>query len=137
MAAPQLTITPDEAFFILLKAREFDEEVERSDPDSGSPSEDDHEIAVLEDAARNPTRDELVGALRSLNDDAQLDLIALIWIGRGDFTLAEWQTARRSAADIGRQRLPRYVLGIPMVSDYLDEALSQFGLSYEDYMERT
>jgi hypothetical protein len=69
-----------------------------------------------------------------LNDDALLDLIALIWIGRGDFSLAEWNEARAAARDIGRERAPRYVRGIPLVSDYLDEALAQIGLSLEDYL---
>ena len=74
-------------------------------------------------------------AISRLNDDEQLDLVALIWIGRGDFTLGEWDEAREAARDIGRARTPRYVIEIPLVSDYLDEALSQLGYSLEDYME--
>jgi hypothetical protein len=135
MATPQLTLTPDQAFFILLKAREFDAQVEETDPDSGSNPTDDREVDVLEDETPDAAPEELEGAIAMLNDDAQLDLIALIWIGRGDFSLSEWRDARQAAADIGRDRLPRYLEGIPLVSDYLDEALSQLGWSYEDYME--
>jgi hypothetical protein len=133
MAAPQLTLKPDEAFFILLKAREFDEEADRSDsdPDAG----EDTDQGIADGAAGWETLAELAGALRSLNDDARLDLIALIWIGRGDFALSEWSDARHAAADIGRGRFVRYVTGIPVVSDYLDEAFSQVGWSFEQYME--
>ncbi len=132
MARPQLTLTPDEAFFILLKAREFDEQTDRSDSD---PEAGENDESGADTALNHENLEELVGALKSLNDDARLDLIALIWVGRGDFSIAEWKEAREAAADIGRGRLVRYVTGIPLVSDYLDEALSQIGWSYEDYME--
>ena len=132
---PELSINPDDAFYILLKAREFDEKTADSDPDSGSNPVDDEALDVLEDKADDPTEAELVAAVDALNDDALLDLIALVWIGRGDFTLAEWGEARAAAGDIGRARAPRYICEIPLLSDYLDEALSQIGLSYEDYME--
>ena len=33
---PTLTITPDSAFSIVLKAHQFDTKVEETDPDSGS-----------------------------------------------------------------------------------------------------
>jgi hypothetical protein len=131
---PELTIESDEAFFILLKARAFDEQTPVSDPDSGSNAADDGAVDALEDDPDATTQRELVAAITDLNDDAQLDLIALIWIGRGDYALADWKEARLAAADIGRTRLPRYVLGLPLVSDYLAEALSQFGLSLEDYV---
>lgn len=132
---PDLTITPDQAFYILMKAREFDEKTPAVDPDSGSNAVDDGARDVLEDERGDAVEEELNSAVRALNDDAQLDLIALIWIGRGDFSPAEWSEARDAARDIGRARLPRYVRGIPLVSDYLDDALAQFGFSLEDYME--
>lgn len=133
---PQMAINPDDAFFILMKAREFDEQTPASDPDSGSNATDDGEVDVLEEDPDNPTERELNAAIGGLNDDAQLDLIALIWIGRGDYTLADWDEARLAARDIGRARLTRYVRGIPLVSDYLANSLAQLGLSLEDYLDR-
>ncbi len=134
VARPELAIRPDDAFFILMKAREFDEKTPQSDPDSGSNPSDDGALDILEDDPDDTVEDELIAAIESLNDDAQLDLVALIWIGRGDFSLAEWEEARAGAEDIGRDRMPRYVCGMPLVSDYLDEGLAAFGLSLEDYM---
>jgi hypothetical protein len=132
---PELSISPDAAFYILMKAREFDEKTPTVDPDSGSNPIDDGARDVLEDERGDAIEEELDSAVKALNDDAQLDLIALIWIGRGDFSPAEWNEAREAARDIGRARLPRYIRGIPLVSDYLDDALAQFGFSLEDYME--
>jgi hypothetical protein len=134
LSAPDFSIDPDDAFFILMKARVFDAKTPESDPDSGSNPVDDNALDVLEERADDATEAELVEAIRNLSDDALVDLIALIWIGRGDFSLAEWDEARDAARDIGRERAPRYICGMPLVSDYLDQALSEFGFSLEDYM---
>jgi len=131
---PELALSGDDAFYILMRAREFDEKTPQSDPDSGSNPTDDGSADALEDQADDSVEAELMAAIRGLNDDAQLDLIALTWIGRGDFTLAEWNEAREAARDIGRKRIGRYLREIPLLSDYLDEGLSQIGFSLEDYM---
>jgi len=132
---PTLTLSPDSAFAILLKARQFDVKVDETDPDSGSNPSDDNSVDALEFGAADDTLHELGSAISDLNDDEQLDLIALIWIGRGDFTLSEWSKARAAASDIGRARIPRYVAGIPLVSDYLEDGLSQFNQTVEDYLD--
>ena len=134
LSRPDLSIDPDNAFFILMKAREFDAKTPESDPDSGSNPTDDGALDILEERADDATEAELVTAIEDLSDDALLDLIALIWIGRGDFSLAEWDQARDAARDIGRKRAPRYLCGMPLLSDYLDQALSECGFSLEDYM---
>ncbi len=133
---PTLTIPPDSAFAILLKARQFDVKVDETDPDSGSNPSDDNSVDALEFGPSDDTRHELVSAISDLNDDEQRDLIALIWLGRGDFTLDEWDEARAAAMDIGRERAPRYVAGIPLASDFLEEGLSQFNQSVADYLDR-
>jgi Protein of unknown function (DUF3775) len=133
---PTLTIPADSAFAILLKAREYDAKTEQTDPDSGSNPSDDNSVDALEFGAGDPTRHELFSAIRDLNDDEQLDLITLIWIGRGDFTYSEWAVARYAATDIGRRRTPRYVVGIPLVSDFLEEGLSLFNFSLAEYIDR-
>ena len=134
--APELdlTLNRDKAFFILLKARQFDEKSELSDPDSGSNPSDDLAVDVLEDSPDDPAFEELAGAIDGLNDDEQLDLIALNWIGRGDFTLDQWDEAREAARDITRERAPRYLTQIPLLSDHLEEGLSQLGWRMEDYI---
>jgi hypothetical protein len=132
---PELTISPDSAFAILFKAREFDEKVEQADPDSGSNPTDDVSVDSLEFGPDDETRHELVSAISDLNDDEQLDLVALVLVGRGDFALSEWAGARRAAGEVGRARTPRFFMEIPLVSDFLEEALSQFNLSAQDYLD--
>lgn len=132
---PPLTITPESAFAILLKAREFDVKVPQTDPDSGSNPSDDDSVDALEFGPSDNTRNELISAIRDLNDDEQSDLIALILVGRGDFSLGEWNEARQTAAQIGRRNIPRHVAEIPLASDYLEEGLSQFNESLQDYVD--
>ena len=134
---PELIINPDAAFAIMLKAREFDAKVEQTDPDSGSNPSDDGGVDTLETGPADDTQREIVSAIRDLNDDEQMDLIALILVGREDYSLEEWESARREASTVGRAHVARFVTDIPLVSDFLEEGLSQFNLSAQDYIDRT
>ena len=126
----RLKLSSDDAFFILLRAREFDDVIDLVDliPDEPTPaiapSEDDEAIEA-----------ELAAAIGGLDDDALTDLVALIWIGRGDFAADEWAEARRAAVKLGRERAPGYVAGMPMVSDYLEHGLCAFGHTLAHYVE--
>lgn len=127
----ELTIPLEKAFFIIVKAREFDEQVEPTDPDSGSNPTDDHSVDVLEEGADNPVVQELEAAFAGLNVDEQLDLLALTWLGRGDF--GSFAQARQEAEDMSEKHIPRYLLGTPLLGDYLEEGLSQLGYSLEKF----
>lgn len=129
----EMSLNPQTAFYILMKARVFDEKVPCTDPASGSNATDDKDVDILEDMADDPTLIELGEALDSLNEDAQVDLLALIWTGRGDFSAEEWEEARRMAADARDENLVRYVVETPLVSDYLEEGLSVHGYFLDDY----
>jgi hypothetical protein len=127
----ELTISLERAFYIIVKAREFDEEVAPTDPDSGSNPTDDRDVDVLESNADNPTLQELEGALTSLNIDEQLDLLALAWLGRGDFPTFE--QARREAEGLRNKHIPCYLIGTPTLGDFLEEGLAQLGYSLEEF----
>lgn len=131
---PELTLDTDTAFYILLKAREFDAKEEATDPDEGSNPTDDNEIDVLQFEPGDAVEQELADAIDPLNEDEKLDLIALIWIGRGDFDFDQWAEAREGARLVPPP-ITRYVLGIPIVSDYLEKALSDLGYSLSDYLD--
>lgn len=134
-ALPILTITSDSAYAILLKAREFDVKVPQTDPNSGSNPSDDNSVDALEFGADDNTRRELIKAIHDLNDDEQADLVALLLLGRGDFTLSEWQEARKIAGPIGRKHVPGYIAQNPLASDYIEEGLSQFNHSLQEYLD--
>ena len=129
--ADALTLSPEKAFFIIVKAREFDEQVAPSDPDSGSNPADDGEVDVLEDEGENPVEQELLAAFSGLNVDERLDLLALTWLGRGDFS--SFDEARVEAEDVGDVHVARYLIGTPQLGDYIEEGLAQLGISLEDF----
>src|SRR6186997_3680690 len=110
----QLTISLEQAFFIIVKAREFDEQVESTDPDSGSNPADDREVDVLEEGADNPVQQELEEALDALNVDEQLDLIALTWLGRGEYS--SFAEAREEASDMRDKHITEHLIGTPLSS---------------------
>src|SRR6185437_4575009 len=115
-----------------VKAREFDAKVEPVEPDPGSNPTDDNEREILEDYADDPTLEELRGAIDSLDDDEVIDLIALAWVGRGDFDRPEWLQARRLAAERHRPHSAQYLIGMPALGDYLEEGLAALGYSMPD-----
>ena len=130
-----LIIDANSAFSIVEKARQYDVKVSGTDPDSGSNPTDDNSVDALEFAPGDDTRNELIGAIDDLNDDEQADLVALVLLGRGDITRDEWQTARRTADDIGRAKIPEFIAEIPLVSDYLEEGLLRFDLRLADWLD--
>lgn len=127
-----LTISPEKVCYIVVKAREFDVKEAPNFLDTGDNPSDDRDLEILEDYADDPTYEELLGAITNLNRDELLDLMALTWIGRGDFSRDQWDEARENAAGIPGPRLAGYLVGTPLLGDYLEEGLSAFDLSCGD-----
>lgn len=134
MPAPQ--INPDKVCHIIFKARQFDVKEEVSDPDSGSNAADDGMTDVLEDTDDDPVRSELVAYIRGMDIDEQLDLVALAWIGRGTYSAEEWKDARATAHSEHNNRTAQYLLGLPLLGDYLSEGLAAFDLDCSDFEDR-
>lgn len=128
-----LTISPEKIFFIIVKAREFDAKDAVTDPDPSSSGTDDRMIAVLEDHGDDPAYDEAHDFIAALTEDEQVDLVTLAWLGRGDYTAADWDEVRGEAADAHNERTAEYLLGMPLLADYLEEGLSLLDISLEDY----
>ncbi|WP_137126858.1 DUF3775 domain-containing protein [Roseomonas sp. HF4] len=93
--------------------------------------EEDEEGLDAEDD-ENMDEDALRAFIADLNEDEQASLIALAWIGRGDYTGAEWDEARSLAKERNIRDPAEYLLGIDMLGDMLEEGLSELGLSLED-----
>jgi hypothetical protein len=132
---PELAISSDKVGFLIEKARQFDAKDIASDPESGSNGADDDMIDVLEDNGNDPVVREIAGFISALSDDEKIDLVALVRLGRGDGTLAEWAELRREAADGQNGHTARYLLGEPLLGDLLAEGLGEFGIDWSD--ERT
>ena len=132
-AIPTLAISPEKVCFIVVKARKFDVKDVVSNSDEGSNASDDAMISVLEDRADDPVGQELRGFIGALTLDEQVDLVTLTWLGRGDGSVEEWDQLRAEALGAHNKRTASYLLGIPLLADYLEEGLSQLGLSCEEF----
>jgi len=128
-----LTISPEKVCFIVIKAREFDAKDEVTEPDPGSNPSDDKDVAVLEEHEDDPVVEELISLINSLSEDEQVDLVALAWLGRDDYSASDWPAVREEAARAHNQRTAEYLLGMPLVGDFLEEGLSMLGYSCEEF----
>ena len=132
-AVPELAISPEKLCFIIVKPHEFDAKDIVTDPDDSSNATDDAMISVLEDHADDPVVAELAGFINALSEDEQIDLVALAWLGRGNGTIDDWDECGAEAARAHNNRTAAYLVGMPTLGDHLEDGLSEFGRSCEEF----
>jgi len=127
-------ISTDKVCYLIIKAREFDAKVGVEEPEPGGNPSDSGTLEILQDYADDPTIQEIKTFVEDLNEDEQIDLVALMWLGRGDYTADEWDAAcdeaKRARDEHGHTA--DYLLGAPLLGDYLEEGLSLFDESCEE-----
>ena len=129
-----LAIPLERLGFIIAKAREFDAEVPvEPDAAAGSDGPDDDEREVLLDTPDNPNEQELRDAIDGLGIPEQQELLALVWLGRGDYDAASWPEALQQARDTVTASVTEYLVGTPLLGDYLEEGAEALGLSLQDF----
>jgi hypothetical protein len=128
-----LTIPLEKLAFIIEKAREFDAESAPVNENERADGDDEDVAEILDETRSNPTYQELIGSIESLNDDERDEIVALTWLGRGDFSKDEWRQAKAAAHERHNGREAAYLAGTPLLADYLEEAASQLGYSLEEF----
>lgn len=124
-----LQINPDKVCYVIANVREFDAQ-EETDPEGDDSSAIDEGFrGVLVASGDDATYDELKEYINDLNEDEQADLVALAWLGRGDFSADEWRQAVRQALERHTGPTADYLLGIPVLADYLEAGLDELGYS--------
>jgi len=126
-----IELNPDTVRFLVDKARQFQTS---ADLDMSEAS-DDLEIGDwVEEAAADFAGDdsyrELVAVVEDLEPDQQICLVALMWLGRGDFEIDQWPEALERAREEYNARTASYLATTPLLPDYLTEALTLHG--YDD-----
>jgi hypothetical protein len=128
-----LKVPFDQLAYLIEKAREFDAETAPVDSASGSNPSDDKDVRILEASSDNPTQEELGAALNGLDDEQRIEVLALMWLGRGDFDRDEWRDALAQAREVHNANETSYLIGTPLLADYLETGLDLLGYSLEDY----
>jgi hypothetical protein len=129
----ELEVDPSVVCFIIAKARAFDAKVGSADRDEVAQPGEDEDHDILEDFGDDPVAAEIREAIEDLNEDQQIELVALTWLGRGDFSAEEWAEAIEEAAERSGGPTADYLLGQPMLGDLLEEGFVALGYSCEDY----
>ena len=127
-----LEIAPEKVAHVIVKAREYDSKVATWDNSAKASDAEDDPSSILEDFADDPTRAELVGFINALNEDEQAHLVALAWIGRGTYGPEELDEAVDTARSERVNATSRYLIGMPLLAEYLEEGLEKLGISVED-----
>ena len=126
-----LEISPDKVAHVIIKSREFDAKVAIWDEPSSASDTEDLGDAILEDRSSDATRSEAADFIALLNEDEQANLVALTWVGRGTYTPEEFKEAVEMAKAERTNPTEEYLLGIPLLADYLEEGLEKLGYSVE------
>lgn len=122
-----MDIALDKVCELIIRVRAIDVKEADTDPDSGSNAIDDGSTDILTSSSDDATEEEVREFIAGLNDDERHDLVALAWIGRGDFEAEDWAEALRTARERESLSTDDYLLGIPNLADLLDEGLAATG----------
>jgi len=124
-----LDVDPDTVCFLISKAREFHAKEEVVIPDVPDSPADDWGRQALADHINDPTFQEFKTTFDDLEPDQQFNIVALLWLGRGDFETGEWQEALDEARDSWTPETAEYLIAHPLLADYMLEGMIQLGYS--------
>lgn len=127
-----LDLNPETVCRIIGKAHEFHAKEQVVIPEEPANPSGDWARQVLADHADDPTYRELKSMIEDLEPDQQVSLVALMWLGRGDFDESEWSDALAQARESWTEHTADYLIATPLVADYLDEGLAALGYSCEE-----
>jgi len=133
MAHSNVPISAESVCFIIARSRGFDVADIGTDAHSGTNATDKAMTTVPEAHSEDMTQKELRAFINALREDEQADLVALVWLGRGDGTLEDWADLRDEAQREHSNRTAADLLTEPLLSDHLEEGLSQFGFTCVDF----
>jgi hypothetical protein len=126
-----LDVNPETVCYIIAKARGFHAKEQVVFPEQpGSPT-DDWALQVLADHQDDASFQELKNTINDLEPDQQVALVALMWLGRGDYDLGEWDEVLEEAGRNWTPRTAEYLIATPLLADYLQEALAEHGHTCE------
>lgn len=117
---------------IIALAREFQAKEEVVIPDTPSSPSEDWALQVLADHSEDYNLNQLRQSIGDMSERQRAELVALMWVGRGDYGIEEWEECVDQAIGDFSLRACEYILAHPMISDHLEEGLIAHGLSCED-----
>lgn len=121
----EIDLNRDIVQFIIDKAHEFHARDDVTFAEEPEIADEFWSSQVVADFGGDTYYQELKGTINDLEPDQQISLVALMWLGRGDFSIAEWQEALQNAAESWNDHTADYLIGTSLLADYLAEGLEQ------------
>ena len=123
------TISLDKICFLIERLHEMEDKPSSGEISGDEAHLDDPDLDDVDGSYSNPLEDELSAFLDNLNEDEGLDLVVLMWIGRGTYETDDWDEARETAIKEATQSVRGYLLGTPLLAEHLENGLEAFDLS--------
>jgi hypothetical protein len=124
---PTLEINPDYVRMLTLKVRALMGKEASTFPDEGSNATDEP-LGGLQDSPDDQTRREIVKEIGGLSENEQAELVALMWVGRGDGEPEEWDALVQQARESREVPTPTYLLDHPLLAEHWLDGLEILGL---------
>lgn len=130
-----LSIGPDTVRMLVLKAKavssgvndDYEDGHDREVEYDGNMRDTHHHDGLQEEESEDLTARELRDLINDLNVDEAAELVALAWVGRGDFDAEEWNEAVVEARQRRNRRTSKYLMEMPLLGDYLEDGLEALG----------
>lgn len=126
-----IRVNPETVYRIVELARGFHAKENVVFPHETEADTDVWATQVLANHTQDAIYEELRTTIESLESGQQANIVALMWLGRGDFHPGEWAEALAQAHERWTPRTAEYLMSTPQVADYLEEGLALFGYSKE------
>ncbi len=132
-----LSLSPDTIRMLAQKARAMATSLE-----DGFDGGTDHEIefdaetltdahthdGLAEEESNDLSEEELRELIDDLNVDEAAELVAVVWLGRGDFDASDFDQAVEEARERAVGSTASYLLRMPLLADYLEAGLDMLEL---------
>lgn len=131
-----LGIAVEKVCEIITHLRAFDSGLVTDDSEISANEADDVIVegaleARLTQPRTDPAYDELTGVIDALNLEEQINLVALLWLGRGDYSEKEWEDTLATARERHTEHTSEYLMESPIAGDYIEAGLNMLGFSCE------
>lgn len=124
-----LDINPDTVCHLIELAREFHAQEAVVIPDEPETPSDDWSVEVLAPHVDNTAFQEFKSVIEDLEPDQQQQVVALLWLGREDYSIEEWDEAVDEARYNWSDHTAEYLMAHPYLADHLTQGLEAHGYS--------
>jgi len=135
-------LKPETVGHIINRVRELNAGAETVQPDEEAEAYErgQHEVdeTALEqerhdEHEHDPVYQELTAFIAGLSLDAQYELIALAWLGRGDGSRDDFDDLTALARDRHSDHTAGYLLAMPLLGEYLADGLEAFDFAVSEF----